>query len=194
MTNIRIAGPDDAHEAGRILGLGFSDDPVMSWVFEADDRAEKLEAVFRFIAAEATIDLGATYLAEGSCACWTPPGAPDWPDERGERFMTILNDRCRPEEVGRLLAMNEVMDEHHPTDDHWYLGMIATVPDRRGQGMGGQLMTEALAAVDAAGLPAYLESTNPRNVSLYLRHGFEVTGELQIPDGPSMTAMWRDPA
>lgn len=41
--------------------------------------------------------------------------------------------------------------------------------------------------------PAYLESTNPRNVSLYERHGFAVTGSIDLPGGPSLSAMWRDP-
>jgi hypothetical protein len=29
-------------------------------------------------------------------------------------------------------------------------------------------------------LPAYLESTNPRNILLYERHGFEVIGAIRI--------------
>jgi ribosomal protein S18 acetylase RimI-like enzyme len=165
----------------------------MGWVFDADRRVEKLERMFRFVLHEATIGLGATYLAAGSCACWTPPGAPEWPEDRGARFLTMMNDGCDADEVARLLTMNHVMEEHHPTEDHWYLGMIATEPEARGRGIGGSLMREALTVVDAAHLPAYLESTNPRNISLYVRHGFRVTGELKIPDGPSMTAMWRDP-
>jgi ribosomal protein S18 acetylase RimI-like enzyme len=39
-------------------------------------------------------------------------------------------------------------------------------------------MTEALKAVDRNGLIAYLESSNPKNISLYQRHGFEVTSEI----------------
>jgi ribosomal protein S18 acetylase RimI-like enzyme len=40
-------------------------------------------------------------------------------------------------------------------------------------------------------MPCYLESSNPRNVPLYERHGFEVTAEHWLPDGPVMTYMWR---
>ena len=50
-----------------------------------------------------------------------------------------------------------------------------------------------LADADAEGLPCYLESSNPRNVSLYLRHGFVETGQLPLPDGPSLIQMWREP-
>ena len=45
--------------------------------------------------------------------------------------------------------------------------------------------------MDADGAPAYLESTNPRNVSLYERHGFVATGSIELPGGPPLTAMLR---
>jgi len=53
------------------------------------------------------------------------------------------------------------------------------------------LMKTALERVDAEGLPAYLESSNARNVSLYERHGFEVIGEIQHGSSPSMLPMYR---
>ena len=46
----------------------------------------------------------------------------------------------------------------------------------------------------AEGVPAYLECTKQRNVAFYERHGFAVTGEIQVPDGgPVLWAMWRAP-
>ena len=51
-----------------------------------------------------------------------------------------------------------------------------------------------LARCDADGIPAYLESTKPRNIAFYERHGFAVTGTIApAPDGPPMWCMWRDP-
>jgi hypothetical protein len=50
-----------------------------------------------------------------------------------------------------------------------------------------------LARVDANGMPAYPESSNERNIALYGRHGFEVTEEVTIPNGPRVWPMWRDP-
>jgi hypothetical protein len=50
------------------------------------------------------------------------------------------------------------------------------------------------ARFDAEGSPAYLESSTERNRDLYLRHGFEVTRELPLPEGgPTMWLMWREP-
>lgn len=39
---------------------------------------------------------------------------------------------------------------------------------------------------------AYLESSNPRNLSFYRRHGFVATGDIELENGPTMTSMWRE--
>ncbi len=63
-------------------------------------------------------------------------------------------------------------------------------PERRG--IGGRLLSFGVARVDAEGMPAYLESSNPRNIGLYERHGFRVTRVLDLPGGaPTATAMWK---
>jgi len=50
-----------------------------------------------------------------------------------------------------------------------------------------------LSGIDDAGLPAYLESSNPRNVPLYARYGFETIQEIRLGEGPVLNLMWRDP-
>ena len=40
---------------------------------------------------------------------------------------------------------------------------------------------------------AYLESSNPKNVPLYERHGFEVMGFVQPGDFPGIYPMLRQP-
>jgi ribosomal protein S18 acetylase RimI-like enzyme len=190
--DVRLADSDDAVEVGRILAEGFSDDPVMTWVFADPNGREKLDTFFGFLAREAFIPLGATYVVPGSAAVWTPPGAPDWPSERGERFKMLLEGVCTAIDLERLGILGATMREHHPEGEHWYLSAVATAIDSRGRGLGTALLGVSLERVDTAGLPAYLESTNPRNVSLYERHGFRVTGVVELPGGPSLTTMWRD--
>jgi hypothetical protein len=38
---------------------------------------------------------------------------------------------------------------------------------------------------------AYLESTNPANIPLYQRHGFEVIGTIQVDEAPPIFPMSR---
>jgi predicted GNAT family N-acyltransferase len=64
----------------------------------------------------------------------------------------------------------------------------------RGKGFGQVLMESRLDRVDAEHAPAYLESTKHENIAYYQRCGFEVTGEIVLPEGgPTMWPMWRAP-
>jgi ribosomal protein S18 acetylase RimI-like enzyme len=71
------------------------------------------------------------------------------------------------------------------------LPFIAVDPAYQGKGHGEALMAYALARCDRDKLPAYLESTNPRNVSLYRRHGFEPIGTIQVGSAPPIVPMLR---
>ena len=192
MTTVRIATLDDADQVGRVLADGFRQDPVMAWIFDEANRDRKLADFFGFLAREAHVPLGATYVVPGACACWTPPGTPDWPDERGARFGELLTRTCSVAEMERLGLLDEATRRRHPEGDHWYLGVIATATEAQGRGLGSALMRTSLRRVDADGLPAYLESTHPRNVGFYERHGFRATGTIELPDGPALTTMWRE--
>ena len=85
------------------------------------------------------------------------------------------------------------MAEAHPEEPHWYLAIIGSDPDVRGKGFGNALMRSRLERCDAEFAPAYLESSNPDNVPYYERFGFEVTGEIVVPGGPTLVPMWRRP-
>jgi len=116
-----------------------------------------------------------------------PPGL--HPDE--ERLIPIFEATSPKEILEDLFGVFEAMEKCHPEEDCWYLPIIAVDPFYQGNGFGSQLMKHALARVDEAGLPAYLESSNPRNISLYERHGFEIMGEIQIGTSPGVTPMIR---
>lgn len=54
-------------------------------------------------------------------------------------------------------------------------------------------MRPVMELCDREGAPAYLEAGSERSKQLYLRHRFQVTGEIQLPDGPTIWSMWREP-
>ena len=55
------------------------------------------------------------------------------------------------------------------------------------------MLKHALSIIDEKGLPAFLESSNPANISLYERHGFEVVGRIQVGSSPAVQPMPRAP-
>jgi len=69
--------------------------------------------------------------------------------------------------------------------------MIGVDPVRQGRGLGSALLEAGLARCDAEGAMAYLESSNPKNVPLYERYGFEVLGVIEPEDFPPLTPMLR---
>ena len=89
--------------------------------------------------------------------------------------------------------MFEQMVKCHPQEPHWYLPLIGVDPAYQGKGYGDALMSYALDRCDRERVPAYLESTNPRNVSLYRRHGFEPVGTIQAGSSPTLVPMMRRP-
>jgi ribosomal protein S18 acetylase RimI-like enzyme len=87
----------------------------------------------------------------------------------------------------------EQMGKFHPEEPCWYLPLIGVDPTCQGRGYGSALLRYALEQVDGTGAPAYLESSNPRNVPLYERHGFEVLGRIQAGSSPTVVPMLRRP-
>ena len=78
----------------------------------------------------------------------------------------------------------DALDARHPQQPHWYLGILGVDSERQRRGIGGRLLREWLAQVDADGGAAYLETDRRENVAFYARAGFEVVGELRVLEVP----------
>jgi GNAT superfamily N-acetyltransferase len=169
----------------------------MSWVFrDSENRVDKLRMLFEGGLREVFLPNDASFTTTdvAGAALWAPPGKWKTPDEVVERMAPMLAESYTPDELGRLLTFFAISEEHHPTDEeHWYLAVLGADLARQGQGIGSACMQPILERLDAEGAPAYLESSSEKNVPLYERHGFKVTGVVDLPDsGPPIFTMWRD--
>ncbi len=186
---IKTALPTHKNGAIGILTLAFSVDPMARW--SLPDPAKYL-ATFSSITnafGGSAFEKGSAYIANGfkGAALWLPPGSTS--DE--ESLARIFNENTNEDIKEDMESIFEQMGKFHPAQPHWYLPMIGVDPVHQGSGIGSALMTEALKAVDRDGLIAYLESSNPKNVSLYQRHGFEIIGEIQSGNSPIVRPMLR---
>jgi ribosomal protein S18 acetylase RimI-like enzyme len=120
-------------------------------------------------------------------ALWIPPGAE--PD--ADKIVAILRQNVSARQHRDVFAVLEQMDQAHPSYPHWYLPWLAVDPAQQGAGLGAQLLKRGLEIVDADRLPAFLETPNPRTISFYERHGFEVTSVAQAGACPPVTSMLR---
>ena len=87
----------------------------------------------------------------------------------------------------RGVVLERAFTRARPAGQFWYLAQIgASTP---GRGVGSALLERRLASIEG---PAYLESSNLRNVPLYQRFGFDVIEEISLPeDGPTLWTMLR---
>jgi predicted N-acetyltransferase YhbS len=67
-------------------------------------------------------------------------------------------------------------------------------PLHHGKGLGSALMQHAIIMCDQDNKIAYLESSNPKNISFYERYGFELLGTIQVNTSPSIFLMLRNPS
>ncbi|MFN2538260.1 MAG: GNAT family N-acetyltransferase [Mycobacteriales bacterium] len=183
----RQATRDDAPAVGAALGAAFAADPLWRWL--VGDRASPVVAAITRRGCERHPEQFT--VVDGAASWWHPPG--QW--RLGWAETLRLVPRVAPiARVGslRLLRMSALVERQHPAGDHAYLGYLGAAV--QGQGLGTAVIQPALDVCDAAGWPAFLESSNPRNLPFYRRHGFVDRDPLRVPAGcPLIIPMWRDP-
>jgi ribosomal protein S18 acetylase RimI-like enzyme len=189
---VRSAGANIQASAISTIVLGFAADPMARWVWP--DSSQYLRIMPQFVKAFGgrAFENGTAYITEGAraAALWLPPGVE--PDEAA--MGAVITEALRPEIAEDIGPILQGMAEHHPHEPHWYLPLIAADPSWIGQGLGTLLMKHALRRCDEDGIAAYLESSNPRNISLYERHGFRIISQIQHGSSPTLTPMLRTPS
>ncbi|MCP2323764.1 ribosomal protein S18 acetylase RimI-like enzyme [Hamadaea flava] len=200
MIEIRIAIPADLPALAATMADAFDGDPVWSWMLHHDSdsparRRQRLALLFgallrHSVPKERVFTTG----DRQALTIWSPPG--DW------KLPTPAMVRAAPSiaraagvRLPRLLGRLGDVEKHHDKQPpgHWYLEFIATASAAQGSGLGSALLQAGLDRFDADGVPVYLESSNPRNLPFYERHGFEVTGNLPVSAGPEQWTLWRKP-
>ena len=188
-SEVKSAGANIRSSVISTIVLGFVADPMARWVWR--DSSEYLRVMPPFVDAFGgrAFEHGTADIAEGvrAAALWLPPGVE--PDEA--KMDAIMEETLRPEISEDIAAVMKGMAEHHPREPHWYLPLVAADPNWIGQGLGSLLMKHALRRCDEEGVAAYLESSNPRNISFYERHGFKIVGKIQSGSSPVLTPMLR---
>lgn len=188
-TAIRLAKPEDRESALASIVAAFVADPVNRFVMPTPSLYLEMMAKMMGFFGGAAFENDSAWVI-GDCAgaaLWLPPGVKSDMESLNE----LMLKRVPADRIEHMGPTIEQMEAFHLKEPHWYLAVLGVDPHARGQGLGGALLSESLERVDADHLPAYLESSNPRNIPLYERHGFEVMGEIQIGPVPVITPMIR---
>jgi GNAT superfamily N-acetyltransferase len=182
---VSTAAPADVERAVAALMLAFSADPVERWKYPGPRQYIALFPPFVRAFGGGAFAQGTAYFTEdyAGTSLWLPPGTE--PDH------AAIEASLPTGREAEIAAVFEEIARFHPREPHWYLPLIGVDPAHRHKGYGAALLRHALRRCGRHGVPAYLESTNPANISLYRRHGFEVQGTIQVGSAPPLFPMLR---
>jgi GNAT superfamily N-acetyltransferase len=187
--------PADVDAATDTITLAFQDDPVWSVALAAPDGAtEHLRRFWRLY-----VDGGRRYDTvfasdgAGTVSVWIPPGGTEVSEEGEATLRELAVTALGSARANALFDLWDRFESHHPrSEPHAYLSLLATRPDLAGHGYGQAHLAADLARWDNAGLPTYLESSNPRNDHRYERQGYVKIGQFEtVLDAAIVTTMWR---
>ncbi len=181
-TQIRIATPEDAESLVRFVGWAGEGMAELVWAGMAEpgqsvadvghERARREEGSFSYRNAMILEDDGAPVSGIIGYSL------PDDPVEIGPGFPA---------------AFVPLQELENMAPGHWYVNVLATVPDRRGQGLGGRLLAHAEGVAKDQGCPGMAIiafASNPGAVRLYQRTGYDEIARrvVEMPGwGPSGT-------
>jgi GNAT superfamily N-acetyltransferase len=181
----------DEDQAVATIVMAFAADPMARWTWpHAHVYLAAMPRMTRAFGGKAFSN-GSAFCTDGytGAALWLPSGV--HPDEKA--LSAVLESTVASSRSAESAAIFEQMATYHPTEPHWYLPLIGVDPAHQGEGHGDVLMAFALAQCDRDHVPAYLESSNPRNIPFYRRHGFEPLGAIQAGSSPTLVPMLRRP-
>ena len=192
VTPVTVAG---ASRAAQVLARAFVEDPLVRWPMRAD--IDPYEGVFIQLEplAKGYAEIGVLWESDGCAgvAAWLPPGMGDqaqalWEDTKSELGWVFDDDGVR------YSALWDWMGEHVPDEPVWFLEIVGVDPAAQGKGVGSALIHHGIERSQADGNPAFLETSEERNVAYYERFGFRVVEEDDAPlGGPHVWFMRRDP-
>jgi GNAT superfamily N-acetyltransferase len=186
---VTVAGDADVDHAIATLVLAFGTDPVARWIYDDPDHyLRHTPRLFRALGTSSFAAGAAQRTTDGrGVALWLPPGV----HGEGEPLDAIITETIAAQKRADVGAAFERTEQYRPTEDHWYLSLIGVEALHRSKGCGAALLEHGLRQCDREHQPVYLWSSNPQNISLYARHGFELIGTIQVGSSPPIFPMLR---
>jgi ribosomal protein S18 acetylase RimI-like enzyme len=172
-----VATPDDRDRVLTSLVAAFVADPVLRYLFPDDAGYPRYAAAFFGRLFDRRVHLGTIWTVGhgASVAMWDPPEPPEVPSD------DTITAQLPADAFTRLNVYNDAVHAALPDGPYWYLGVLGTHPDHAGKRWGRAVMSAGLRRAQADGLPAVLETSNPGNVAVYRRAGWEVERTVTAP-------------
>jgi GNAT superfamily N-acetyltransferase len=188
---VRRATATDVGPASAVLARAFVDYPWTRWTVDHRHHVGRIRCLQRLALENVAIPFGDVWVAvEGgvvvACAAWTPQLPDDVWSSTADLHARFEGDRHGPS-----LAAEAACAHLRPSSPHRTLGTVGTLPEMQRTGIGAAVIAPGIAMSEAERMASYLETSSETNVAFYERLGFQITGLVEIPGGPSVWGMLR---
>jgi ribosomal protein S18 acetylase RimI-like enzyme len=187
---IRRARPHERADVVTTVTAAFAEDP--GWAFILSEQYEELAPHFVAAVFDARIASQNVWVTDDltAAAMWDSPGKsksksksdaePGQVGSAWARYRAIAGEDA----YERLVRYNEAVAAVSPARPHWYLGVLATHPQRQREGLATAVMMPVLHEADRLGIACCLETSTADNRRFYERRGFTRATEIDLPGGP----------
>jgi GNAT superfamily N-acetyltransferase len=188
---VRTATEADVQSVLDTIVLAFATDPTWRWNYpNPHEYLEHFPEFVKIYGGKAFDHETAYYIDDfAGAALWLPPEV--HPDE--DALVALFRETFSEERLEEAWVVLEQLDSYQPDAPFWHLPVLGVEPTQQRKGYGTALLKHVLARCDQENTLAYLESSNPENIPLYARHGFEILGMIQEDGMPPLIPMLREP-
>lgn len=167
----------------------FVNDPMCNHIFsKVDKKKEALKAYLEY-RVRYGIKYGQVYTTsekfEG-VVIWIPSFHADysyWKSLKSGGIKMVLKLGLKI--INQLKSMNRYakeLRENLVEEPHWNLSPIGVKPEYQGKGSASKLIRPFLKYLDTQQISCFLETMTQENLAIYERYGFDVVGEIKIPN------------
>ena len=141
----------DPRTTANILTKAFLFDPFFSWLFPGKSHESNLHQWWYFLTRHASKNPEwALSVDEGNStsSIWTKPildlNESDNSDDDGQDAFVNLMHELVGDRISQVLEAFAEVNANHPSQPHWYLQAVGTVPEMQGKGRAAKLLQPIL--------------------------------------------------
>ncbi len=179
------------------VAAAFAHDPA--WTFLLGTDYDRLAPLFAGVLFDTRVGSGGVWVTSDrtAVAMWEELGEPGEENVPSVDVPTVDVDGADHRELWlayraaagapaweRLCEYERAIDVARPATPYRYLGVLATVPERQGEGLATAVLAPEIERADRDGVDCCLETSTMANRRFYEKRGFTAAVELHIASGP----------
>jgi GNAT superfamily N-acetyltransferase len=182
---VRKASPDDRTGVVANVVAAFANDPA--WAFLLGEEYQRLAPEFAGALFDLRVATETVWVSDdlAAVAMWDPPDKGDAVPGYATGVWGSYRATAGEQAFERLTRYDNALEVAAPAaSDYWYLGVLATHPQRQREGLASAVLERMLSEADRLGLACCLETSTAGNRRFYERRGFTEATDVVVPGGP----------